>query len=105
MVVQLDIAVQCRRWRSGLVHVGLINSFNIVMEWKSDCSGLGRSLVMVEPKPYSWSVTIVSLSGLESDKQTTEVSENRTPEACSLIQVSARIRRMTVTLPSGTTSV
>jgi hypothetical protein len=29
----------------------------------------GRSLDMVEPNPYSWSVTIVSLSGLESDER------------------------------------
>jgi hypothetical protein len=34
--------------------------------------------------PYSWLVTIVSLSGLERvKKQTTEVCENQAPEACS----------------------
>jgi hypothetical protein len=34
-------------------------------------------------------------------KQTTEVSENQTPEACSSIQVAARVRHVPVTLPPG----
>jgi hypothetical protein len=41
---------------------------------------------MVEPNPYSWSVTIVRLrSTKEVMKQTTEVGGNQTPEACSLL--------------------
>jgi hypothetical protein len=39
--------------------------------------------------PYSWSITIVSLRSKESEELTTEVSGNRTLEACiSLSQVS-----------------
>ncbi len=37
-------------------------------------------------------------------KWTTEVSENQTPEACSLLQVSARVRRVPVQFPPSTTS-
>jgi hypothetical protein len=69
----------------------------MVMAREVTCHGQAQPLFMVSYYCSSkWFRKVI--------KGTTEVSENQTPQACSSIQVSARVRRVPVTLPSGTTS-
>ncbi len=67
-------------------NMAMIASNNLLGSWgRRSMAVAGEVTRHGQSHPYSWLITIVSLRSKESEGWTTEVSENRTPEACSLL--------------------